>query len=96
MIEFNKFYERYNYQIDEMMKTPLSEPCIYGKAYYNDPNLMISYFESGQYFAIYSTKLGVSSFRWTFSGYNFRGMEITDANFNVRDFMKLFASILIL
>lgn len=84
-----------------MMKTPLSEPCIFGKADvtsgYNtpNPNLIISFFESGQYFAIYASKTANGIFKWKFSGYSFKGMEINDANFNVRDFFALFFNILI-
>lgn len=51
------------------------------------PYLIISFFESGQYFAIYAKKTGTGVFKWQFSGYSFRGLDIDDANLTVSNFL---------
>lgn len=74
---------RYSYQVDEMMKTPMSEPCNFAVPMYKHPFLLLSFFESGQYFAIYAKTVAAGVYKWVFSNFNYKGIEIKDANLNV-------------
>lgn len=71
------------------MESPMRERCAFAVASYMNPRLLLSFFECGQYFAIYARNVGNNIFKWTFTGFNYKGMMINDADLNVTDFLNI-------